>query len=138
MGGTIRQGRTRDGGTFATAGPGGADGVADAGGDPVGVEADLGELLLRVAWAIRRSGMPEAGEVVGRQVVGDGVFEDGGAEAVLQAWSSTVSTGCPGRRTRASISPSSGLQKRASMTPTDTPSLASSSAASIACCASAP
>ena len=30
-----------------------------------------------------------------------------------------VSTGWPGFRTRVSISPSSGLQKRASMTPTD-------------------
>src|SRR2546430_7825906 len=62
----------------------GAKGVAGALGDAERVEADLGELLLARRVRDQAVGHAQSGDVLGRQAVGDGVFEDGAAEAVLE------------------------------------------------------
>ena len=51
---------------------------------PVASKPTSASCSFRVAWAISRSGMPSRVIVLGRQVVGDRVLDDRGAEAVLQ------------------------------------------------------
>jgi hypothetical protein len=104
-----------------------ARGASDAGG----VEAHFGQLLRRVAWAIRRSGMPRRVILPSADVVSHRVFQHRAAKAVLER----VIFDRQHRAVRKHASEHfaiNGLQNRASITPTDNPSASRSAAACIA------